>query len=81
MEPEKTRWEVWWFVTEVVWVWCWLLVSFLVVSQCSLVGETPERRRLMTAEFLLEGLSLGRLREFRESLSLHLLFSSAYGSK
>ena len=34
----------------------------------------------LTTEFLLEGLSLGRWGELRESISLHLVFLSAYGS-
>ena len=42
-------------------------------SQSSAVDEAPGRGSV-TIEFLLEDLSLGREGEFRESLSLYLLF-------
>lgn len=43
-------------------------------SQTSLVEETPGGRGLMAHEFLWKDLSSHRGREFRESLSLYLLF-------
>lgn len=50
----------------VVWLWCLLPVSSPAMM------ELPGR--FMTTEFLLEDLSSGRQGEFKESLSLHLLF-------
>ena len=57
----------------VVWVHRQLLVSCPVMSQSPLIDETPGRG-LVTIEFLLEDLSLGRYEEFRENPSLHLVF-------
>lgn len=54
-------------------VWCPLLVFLPVMSH--LVGETLQGGRGSTImKFLLEELSLGSSREFRESLNLCLLF-------
>lgn len=73
MGSGESRWEVWQLVPEFVWVPCWCLVSSPVGSQSSAVDEAPGRGSV-TIKFFLEDLSLGREGEFRESLSLYLLF-------
>ena len=66
-------------MTKVIWMQCWLLFSFPVIR-----ANLPWLIKLLvrgfkTIKFLLENLSLGK--EFRESLSLCLLFPSTHSSK
>lgn len=74
MEPEN-RWEVQQFVTQLAWMWCGHLVPFPGTRINTPWLMTVARRRLMITEYLLKDQSSGRSGMFRESLSLHLLFS------
>lgn len=62
-------------MTQLAWMWCGHLVPFPGTRINTPWLMTVARRRLLITEYLLKDQSSGRSGKFRESLSLHLLFS------